>query len=148
MPSGALAALGALLFVLILAALAAAALMEARSRRAAAAHPVYVINDAVSFALNALDPAAAERVGPAGVRRIIEWSAHYLQGLAVPARQRRGLVVVAGGEGNAVEYIRRELSRSGREYSPADIAAVLAGEAGYLADIGALGERADEQELV
>ena len=148
MPSGAAAALGALLFFLILAALAAAALMEARSRRAAASHPVYVINDAVAFVWGAPDPAAAERVGRAGVRRIIEWSTHYLQGLAVPARQRRGLLVVAGGEGNAVEYIHRELSRSGREYSRSDIAAVLAGEAGYLADIGALGERADEQELV
>lgn len=148
MPSGAAAVFGALLFFLILAALAAAALMEARSRRAAAAHPVYVINDAVSFVLGALDPAAAERVGPAGVRRIIEWSTHYLQGLAVPARKRKGLVVVAGGEGNAVEYIYRRMSSSGREYSRSDIAAVLAGEAGYLADIGALGGRVDEQELV
>lgn len=148
MPSGAAAALGVLLFVIVLAALAAAALMEARSRRAAAAHPVYVINDAVSFTLDALDPAVLERVGPAGVRRIIEWSTHYLQGLAVPARRRKGLVVVAGGEGNAVEYICRELARTGREYPPADIAAVLAGEAGYLAAIGALGERADERELV
>lgn len=147
MPSGAAMVLVVLLLVLVLAALAAAALMEARSRRAAA-HPVYVINDAVSFTLDALDPEVRKRVGPAGVRRIIEWSTHYLQGLAVPARRRRGLLVVAGGEGNAIDYIHRELSRRGRDYSPADIAAVLAGEAGYLADIGALGEQADEQELV
>lgn len=148
MPSGAAMVLVVLLLVLVLAALAAAALMEARSRRAAAAHPVYVINDAVSFTLDGLDPEVLKRVGPAGVRRIIEWSTHYLQGLAVPARRRRGLLVVAGGEGNAIDYIHRELSRRGRDYSPADIAAVLAGEAGYLADIGALGGQADEQELI
>lgn len=147
MPSGAAMVLVVLLLVLVLAALAAAALMEARSRRASA-HPVYVINDAVSFTLEDLDPEVRKRIGQAGVRRIIEWSTHYLQGLAVPARRRRGLLVVAGGEGNAIDYIHRELSRRGRDYSPADIAAVLAGEAGYLADIGALGEQADEQELV
>ena len=146
MPSGAAMVLVVLLLVLVLAALAAA-LMDARSRRAAA-HPVYVINDAVSFTLDGLDPGVLKRVGPAGVRRIIEWSAHYLQGLAVPARRRRGLLVVAGGEGNAIDYIHRELSRRGRDYSPADIAAVLAGEAGYLADIGALGGQVDEQELI
>lgn len=145
MPSGIAMALVVLLLVLVLAA---AALMEARSRRAAAEHPVYVINDAVSFTLDALDPEVLKRVGPAGVRRIIEWSTHYLQGLAVPARRRRGLLVVAGGEGNAIDYIHRELSRRGRDYSPADIAAVLAGEAGYLADIGALGGKVDEQELI
>lgn len=147
MPSGVATALVVLLLVLVLGALAAAALMEARSRRAAA-HPVYVINDAVSFTLDALDPEVLKRIGPAGVRRIIEWSTHYLQGLAVPARRRRGLLVVAGGEGNAIDYIHRELSRRGRDYSPDDIAAVLAGEARYLADIGALGERVDEQELI
>ena len=145
MPSGIAMALVVLLLVLVLAA---AALMEARSRRAAAEHPVYVINDAVSFTLDALDPEVLKRVGPAGVRRIIEWSTHYLQGLAVPARRRRGLLVVAGGEGNAIDYIHRELSRRGRDYSPADIAAVLAGEAGYLAYIGALGGKVDEQELI
>ena len=145
MPSGIAMALVVLLLVLVLAA---AALMEARSRRAAAEHPVYVINDAVSFTLDALDPEVLKRVGPAGVRRIIEWSTHYLQGLAVPVRRRRGLLVVAGGEGNAIDYIHRELSRRGRDYSPADIAAVLAGEAGYLADIGALGGKVDEQELI
>ena len=145
MPSGIAMALVVLLLVLVLAA---AALMEARSRRAAAEHPVYVINDAVSFTLDALDPEVLKRVGPSGVRRIIEWSTHYLQGLAVPARRRRGLLVVAGGEGNAIDYIHRELSSRGRDYSPADIAAVLACEAGYLADIGALGGKVDEQELV
>ena len=146
MPPGVAAALGALLFVLILAA-STAAVMEARGRRSEPI-PIYAVNDAVSFAMKALDPEVIERLGPAGVRRIIEWSAHYLQGLAVPARRRKGLCVVAGGEENAIAYIHGELSRRGRDYSPADIAAVLAGEAGYLADIGALGEQVDEKELV
>ena len=109
---------------------------------------MYVVKDAVDFTVAALDADTLERLGPAGVRRIIEWSTHYLQGLAVPAPQRKGLVVVAGGEERAIEYIHLELARRGYDYSPDDIRAVLAGEAGYLAGIGALGERVREQEPV
>lgn len=110
--------------------------------------PVYVVNDAVDFAMGSLNPELLERIGKAGARRIIEWSTHYLQGLAVPSRRRKGLRVVAGGEGGAIEYIQYELARRGHDYSTADIAQVLAAEAGYLAGIGALGERVNEQEPV
>ena len=130
--------------------LLAAVLMVFRgaSRRPRPEPPVYVINDAVDFAVENLDAEALDRVGKSGVRRIIEWSTHYLQGLAVPARHRTGIRVVAGGEGGAIEYIQYQLARSGHEYRPADIAGVLATEAKYLARIGALGERVDEQEPV
>ncbi len=107
--------------------------------------PVYVTNDAVKFAVGALDPEILGRLRPAGVRRILEWSIHYLQGLAVPAARRRGLRVVAGGEGNAIEYIEGQLAKRGHSYSPDDIAAVLACEAGYLATMGALGEPVREE---
>ena len=147
MPSNTALAVGVLLLVLVLLAVALVAMFNARGRRVAGP-PVYVINDAVHFTLEALDREVLERISPAGVRRIIEWSTHYLQGLAVPARRRNGIRVVAGGEGNAIEYIHSELSKRGHEYSTTDIAAVLAGEAGYLAGIGALGERAKEQEPV
>ena len=139
--------LGALLLVLVLRAVGGVALIETRTRRVAG-RPVYVINDAIDFTVGIIDREVLERVRPAGVRRIIEWSTHYLQGLAVPARRRMGLRVVAGGEGNAIDYIHSELSKRGHEYSPSDIAAVLAGEAGYLAEIGALGEQVDEEEPV
>ena len=139
--------LGAVLLLVLMLSVALVALIEARGRQAPEL-PVYVVNDAVDFTVAALDTDTLARVGPAGVRRIIEWSTHYLQGLAVPARQRRGLTVVAGGEGNAIEYIHLELVRRGYEYSPGDIRAVLAGEAGYLAGIGALGEPVKEQEPV
>ena len=147
MSSGTAVALGALLLVLVLLAVAVVALVEARGRQANE-RPIYVINDAVDSTMETLDREVLDRIRPAGVRRIIEWSTHYLQGLAVPARLRKGLRVVAGGEGNAIEYIEGELARRGHEYSQADIAAVLAGEAGYLAEIGALGEQVKEQEPV
>lgn len=147
MLSGTVVAIGVMLLVLLLLAVVVASLRKARGRQAAEPR-VYVINDAVDFTVEVLDLGVLERVGPAGVRRIIEWSTHYLQGLAVPARLRRGLQVVAGGEGNAIEYIQDELAKRGHKYSEADLAAVLAGEARYLAGIGALGERVSEQESV
>jgi len=117
-------------------------------RHVPVASPVYVTSDAVEFSVDALEPEVLDRIGSSGVRRILEWSIHYLQGLAVPAPQRRSLRVVAGGEGNAIEYIKVQLARRGHPYSPDDIAAVLACEAGYLATIGALGEPVGEEEPV
>ena len=148
MPSIPIIALGVVLFLLLaLAAIRVSVLIRRRSNRADR-QPVYVINDAVADAVEHLNPEVLDRIRPAGVQRIIEWSVHYLQGLAVPARRRRGLRVVAGGEGSAIEYIRAKLAASGYDYSRSDIAAVLAREAAYLAGIGALGEPVEEGEPV
>ena len=147
MPSETALVLGAVLLLVLMLLVAVVALVEARGLQAAQ-RPVYVVNDAVDYTVIALDADTLERVGSAGVRRIIEWSTHYLQGLAVPARHRKGLMVVAGGEGKAIEYIHLELARRGYEYSPDDIRAVLVGEAEYLAEIGALGEQVKEMEPV
>lgn len=147
MSPGVAAAIGFLGLVIVLLVVALV-VFRGSGRRRRPEPPVYVINDAVEFAAGSLDAELMGRVGESGVRRIIEWSTHYLQGLAVPARQRTGLSVVAGGESGAIEYIQYQLARKGHEYSTADIAQVLAAEAGYLADIGALGERVNEQEPV
>ena len=147
MSPGVAAAIGFLLLAVLLLGVAVVVFREA-GRRQRPEPPVYVINDAVDFALERLDPELMDRVGKAGVRRIIEWSTYYLQGLAVPSVRRKGLRVVAGGEGSAIEYIQYQLARRGHEYPPADIAAVLATEAEYLAGIGALGEQVNEQEPV
>ena len=147
MPSSPVIALGAALVLLALAAVGVAVRMERRSDRRDR-QPVYVINDAIDCALEHLDPEVLDRIRRAGAQRIIEWSVHYLQGLAVPARRRRGLRVVAGGEGSAIDYIHGQLVERGYDYSRSDIAAVLAGEAAYLAGIGALGERVEEGETV
>ena len=147
MPLSPALALGAALFLLVLVAIGVAVLIKRRPDRPDR-RPVYVINDAVDYAVANLDPEVLDRIRRAGAQRIIEWSVHYLQGLAVPARRRKGLRVVAGGEGSAIHYIRSKLIRSGYDYSAPDIAAVLAGEAAYLAGIGALGERVEEEESV
>ncbi len=147
MSPGVAAAIGLVGLVLVLLVVAVVVFRGSGGRRMSEP-PVYVINDAVEFAAGSLDPEPMGRLGKSGVRRIIEWSTHYLQGLAVPARRRTGLSVIAGGESGAIEYIQYQLARRGHEYSTADIAQVLAAEAGYLAGIGALGERVKEQEPV
>lgn len=147
MSPGSAVAIGFLFLAVLLVGVAFLVLREVR-RRPRPEPPVYVINDAVEFALGDLDPEVIDRIGGAGIRRIIEWSTHYLQGLAVPSRDRKGLRVVAGGEDGAIEYIHYQLARRGHDYPTADIAQVLAAEAGYLAVIGALGERVNEQEGV
>lgn len=147
MSPGTALALGAVVIVGVLLAVAAVVWLEAGRGRGPEG-PVYVIGEAVDFIAASIDQAVLDRVGPGGVQRIVEWSAYYLQGLAVPAHRRRGLTVVAGGEGNAIDYIRHELRKRGQDYSSADIAEVLAGEAAYLAVIGALGEEVKEQEPV
>jgi hypothetical protein len=121
-------------------------LQEVRAR-AVDEPPTYVIEDAVAFAKARLEPDVLTRVRYAGVQRIIEWSVHYLQGLAEKAVRRNELVVVAGGEGNAIEYITGELAKKGHSYLATDVEAVLVTEGEYLASIGALGAVADESEL-
>ena len=148
MPSVPVIALGvALAFLVALAAVGVAVLIRRRSGRADR-QPVYIINDAVAYAVEHLDPEVLDRLRRVGVQRIIEWSVHYLQGLAVPARRRRGLRVVAGGEASAIEYIHAKMAVSGYDYSRSDIAAVLAGEAAYLAGIGAMGEPVEEGQPI
>ena len=119
---------------------------EARTRTQIVA-PTYIVEDAIDYATEHVDPEVLERIRRSGVQRIIEWSTHYLQGLAERVTKRDDVTVVAGGEGNAIEYIRAQLARRGHEYAAADVEAVLTTEGHYLHSIGALGAVADESEL-
>jgi hypothetical protein len=106
---------------------------------------VYAVNDAVEYVTANIDRSVVERLGKAGIRRVLEWEVHYLQGLADRKRDPN-VAVVAGGHGPAVEYIADQIGdQHGAVYSLHDIKAVLAGEAGYLATIGAVGERVEEE---
>jgi hypothetical protein len=134
---------GALLLAVFLVVIAAMVWQEAK-RRSAAGPLIYSIDDAVAFALESLDDEVRIRLGRAGVRRILEWEVHYLQGLADGKRDRE-VAVVAGGHAAAVEYIGEQIGRRhGMKYDDADIREVLACEARYLVTIGAVGEPAED----
>ncbi|MDE0231769.1 MAG: hypothetical protein OXI56_12285 [bacterium] len=135
-------ALGGLLAALFLALVAILLWQEAR-RRGAGEGVTYVVSDAVGHIRENLAREAYERLGEAGIQRVIEWEIFYLQGLAQKDR-RRPVETVAGGSDSAVSFIRQKISeRHPAGITSDDIRAVLALEAQYLQSIGAVGERVE-----
>lgn len=131
------------LFLLIVAVM----VWQESGRRRVPAQPMYVIEDAISHAMASLPVEVSTRLGVAGVRRIIEWSAFYLQGLADKKAARKGITVVAGGDERAIAYIEAELAKREIRCRRDDIEAVLNAEAGYLASLGVVGAAVSEEEL-
>lgn len=115
---------------------------EGRSGRRAG-EVAYVVDEAVELIHHRLEPGVRERVGKAGVRRIIEWEIFYLQGLAQPDRRRPVETVAGGWEGSAAYIVDRIAEVHGVAYDRADVDAVLRLEAGYLLEIGAVGGPVD-----
>jgi len=113
-------------------------------RRSTGGGLIYAVDDALEHVLADLDGEVVRRLGRAGVRRVLEWEVHYLQGLA-EGKRAKDVAVVAGGHDPAVDYIAEQIElRHGLLYEPADIRAVLAGEARYLVAIGAVGEPVED----
>lgn len=120
----------------------AALVLWQHSRRGTPAEITYGVEDSVAYIYERLVSDVAQRLGRAGVRRIVEWEVFYLQGLAQPDR-RQPVVSVAGDYPPAVDFIMGEIARRhGLTYSVEDISAVLELEASYLESIGAIGEEA------
>jgi hypothetical protein len=133
------------LFAVLL--IAAGLIAWQHSRRNTPVEVTYGVEDAVSYIHSRLDSVVAERLGFAGLRRIIEWEVFYLQGLAQPDR-REPVVSVAGDYPPAVEFIGREIAhKHGLTYSSTDISSVLELEASYLESIGAVGKAVGGSEL-
>jgi hypothetical protein len=142
MSPGSAVALAALLFALFLLIVGLMVWQEAK-RRPGSAERAYVIDDAVRFINPRLDDGPRERLGVAGVRRVIEWEVHYLQGLAQETR-RHPVETVAGGSDASIDYIVGQIAEvNGVTYDREDVADVLRLEADYLVSIGAVGEPVD-----
>lgn len=132
--------LAALLGAVFLSLVAILLWQEAKRRRTGG-EAVYVVSDALRYIKGHLAPDARQRVGNAGIQRIIEWEIFYLQGLARKSR-RQPVETVAGGSQSSVQYIFRQIAkRHGIEIPSEDIRAVLELEAEYLHSIGAVGQR-------
>lgn len=98
---------------------------------------VYGVEDALDWIVPRLSPAAAARLGRDDVRRILAWEMRYLQD---PDLRPTDEVVVVGGL-EAAEYAQRRAVTEGHPYDGDMIIEVLDLQAGYLAAIGAVGER-------
>ena len=132
-------ALAFLLFGILLLLVAAMLWQEAK-RRGGPLEGVYAVEDALTFISPRLPDEVRSRLGGQGLRRVIEWEVFYLQGLAQDDR-RNPVETVAGGSEAAVQFIIERIATvHGASYEPADVRAVLVGEADYLASIGAIGE--------
>ncbi|MDH3607458.1 MAG: hypothetical protein OER12_10750 [Acidimicrobiia bacterium] len=135
--------LGALL-VAVLLVMAAAMVWQEAVRRPADEPVTYVLEDAVRFIHEGLGPESP--LARDDVRRILEWEVIYLQGVS-PRHSGPLQAVRVGGSSDAVQFIMTQITRrSGPRYSEEAIAAVLEGEAEYLASIGALGPAVEEAE--
>lgn len=138
--------LAAILFAVFCLIVGLMVWQEAR-RRPGGEKTAYVIDDAVRFIVGRLDPEAKRRLGAAGVKRVIEWEVHYLQGLAQKSR-RNPVETVAGGTDASIDYIQTQIAQmNGAIYDREDVAEVLRLEAEYLLSIGAVGEPVDPNEL-
>lgn len=138
-------ALAGLLFALFCLIVGVLVWQEAK-RRPGPEPPSYVVEDAVRFIISRLPDDVRERVGSAGVRRVIQWEVHYLQGLA-QADRRNPVETVAGGSDASIDYIVSRIAEvNDTEYRVADVAEVLRLEADYLNSIGAIGEPVDLEQ--
>ncbi|HSJ27030.1 MAG TPA: hypothetical protein VLB67_02400 [Acidimicrobiia bacterium] len=100
--------------------------------------PSYVVPDVVAHVARELEPQIAERLGPDGIERIIDWEVRYLLRDGGPG-------AVAGGTPESIRYIiDRMVEHGGPRHDPGDVGAVLALEADYLRAVGVVGERVDD----
>lgn len=125
--------LGALLLSVLLGLAAALVWQEAKQR--AVPDPItYVLEDAVRFVNQ---QAVISDLSEEDIRRILEWEVVYLQGISPRGAGKLEPVRVGNSE-EAARFILDQIGQPAR-YSEDDVRLVLAGEAAYLASIGALG---------
>ncbi len=134
-------ALGAILFGVLL--LVAAAFVWQEASLAPDAETTYVIEEVVPFAYHLLSDQAMGHLYVDDVRRILEWEVRYLQGLASRGAGNgdapRSVGPLVAGSDEGVTFIINRAAQHGHLYEAADVLEVLAGEAAYLVDIGAVG---------
>ncbi len=135
-PPGTLDVVGAVLLAVAFAALLgffAAAFLWQERRGVPGGTVVYGMDDAVAFVWARLSAEMRSRLGPADVRRILEWELRYLQDPGL----RGDEPAVVGGRA-AAAYAQERLWREGRPYELEELEAVSALQAEYLAAIGAI----------
>lgn len=128
--------LGALLLAVFLVLVAAMVWQEA-SRKPMEMVASYVVDEAVKFIYPQLSDEAMDVLDPEGVRRVLDWEIAYLQGFTPRGSARLRPVRVAGSD-EAISFVHAQLGET-HGYPRPVIEEVLHYEAGYLAEIGAVG---------
>ena len=134
-------AAGAVLFALLLVAVAAFVWQGARSTRRPQ-RADYLMNEAVEFVHCGLPEPLAARIPPEDLRSLLEWSRYH--GQVVVARSGTDIPVLGGPE--AVAFVHDRAAVAGRPLDEHEVATVLDLENAYLLSIGAIGEPVEGEE--
>ncbi len=135
--------LGAVLVGVLLLIVAVMVFQESRSRFEEH-EPEYVIEDAVRFVHDRLEPDVRAALRIPGVRRILEWQVYFLQRLA---KDDKEIPIVMGITDGTVSYIVEQLEAHGHPFSAEQVTAVLEAQGAYLVHIGAVGDASEDLEF-
>ena len=127
--------------LLVFLGLAAVMLLQEARYDPEAQSPEYILNDAVAFVGDRVEPEVRRRIGRSGVQRVLEWQVHFLQQLA---RTDKDVPIVLGNTAGTAQYIADRLKSEGHVFPLEDIAACLELQGSYLVSVGAVGQEADE----
>jgi hypothetical protein len=141
----------AIVYILVGLALAfaiAAAVVGREARRLDAEPPraVFDPDEAVEWVANHLPFDVSAVLSHADVRRILDWNLQYFRSKGVSGNGSTphidSPIIVGGAE--TVAYVLDQSTRTGRDYTPEQVSAVLDAQMSYLEAIGAVGPEAPE----
>jgi hypothetical protein len=141
----------AIVYILVGLALAfaiAAAVVGREARRLDAEPPraVFDPDEAVEWVANHLPFDVSAVLSHADVRRILDWNLQYFRSKGVSGNGSTphidSPIIVGGAE--TVAYVLDQSTRTGQDYTPEQVTAVLDAQMSYLEAIGAVGPEAPD----
>ena len=119
---------------------------EARRLDAEPPRPVFDPDEAVEWVANHLPFEVSAVLSHDDVRRILDWNLQYFRSKGVSGNGStphvEAPIVVGGAE--TVAYVLDQATRSGAEFTPEQVHAVLDAQMSYLEAIGAVGPEAGD----
>jgi hypothetical protein len=120
---------------------------EARRLDAVPPSPVFDPDEAVEWVANHLPLEVTAILSHEDVRRILNWNLQYFRSKGVSGNgsspHTASPIVVGGAE--TIAYVLDQASRTGADYTPDQVHAVLEAQMSYLEAIGAIGPEAPEE---
>ncbi|HUP85120.1 MAG TPA: hypothetical protein VM143_05570 [Acidimicrobiales bacterium] len=120
---------------------------EARRLDAEPPRPVFDPDEAVEWVANHLPFEVSAVLSHDDVRRILDWNLQYFRSKGVSGNGSSPHVetpIVVGGA-ETVAYVLEQATRTGSEFTPEQVHAVLDAQMSYLEAIGAVGPEAGEE---
>ena len=120
---------------------------EARRLDAEPPRPVFDPDEAVEWVANHLPFEVSAVLSHDDVRQILDWNLQYFRSKGVSGNGStphvEAPIVVGGAE--TVAYVLDQATRSGSDFTPAQVHAVLDAQMSYLEAIGAVGPEAGDE---